>query len=75
MGHSAVTAARIQPILAGETPGENLLIDLTVNLEGLDEVVETVLQDGDIFVTLGAGSIGAWAAEFLARHQSAGKGK
>jgi UDP-N-acetylmuramate--alanine ligase len=45
------------------------------NLEGLDEVVETVLQDGDIFVTLGAGSIGAWAAEFLARHQASGKGK
>jgi len=39
-------------------------------LDGLDEVVETVLQDGDIFVTLGAGSIGAWAAEFLRRHSS-----
>jgi len=34
----------------------------------LNDVVETVLQDGDIFVTLGAGSIGAWAAEFLAQH-------
>ncbi|UCH42005.1 MAG: UDP-N-acetylmuramate--L-alanine ligase [Gammaproteobacteria bacterium] len=45
------------------------------SLDGLDDVVESVLQDGDIFVTLGAGSIGAWAAEFLARHQSAGKGK
>jgi len=45
------------------------------SLEGLDEVVEAVLQDGDIFVTLGAGSIGAWAAEFLARHQASGKGK
>lgn len=45
------------------------------NLEGLDQVVETVLQDGDIFVTLGAGSIGAWSAEFLAQHQPAGKGK
>jgi len=44
------------------------------DLAGLDEVVETVLQDGDIFVTLGAGSIGAWAAEFLARHQPAGEG-
>jgi len=40
------------------------------DLDGLDEVVETVLQDGDIFVTLGAGSIGAWAADFLRRHQS-----
>ena len=45
------------------------------SLEGLDEVLETVLQDDDVFVTLGAGSIGAWAAEFLARHQPAGKGK
>jgi UDP-N-acetylmuramate--alanine ligase len=42
------------------------------DLEGLDEVVETVLQDGDIFVTLGAGSIGAWSAEFLASHQGKG---
>ena len=39
------------------------------NLEGLDEIIETVLQDGDIFLTLGAGSIGAWAADFLNRHQ------
>jgi UDP-N-acetylmuramate--alanine ligase len=38
------------------------------DLQGLDELVETVLQDGDIFVTLGAGSIGAWSAEFLAQH-------
>lgn len=45
------------------------------SLEGLDEVVETVLQDDDVFVTLGAGSIGAWSAEFLARHQASGKGK
>ena len=44
-------------------------------LEGLDDVVETVLQDGDIFITLGAGSIGAWAAEFLAQHSPAGEGK
>jgi len=41
-------------------------------LDGLDDVVETVLQDGDIFVTLGAGSIGAWAADFLRRHQPKG---
>jgi UDP-N-acetylmuramate-alanine ligase len=33
------------------------------------------LQGEDIFLTLGAGSIGAWAAEFLAQHQPAGKGK
>jgi UDP-N-acetylmuramate--alanine ligase len=45
------------------------------DLQGLNEVVETVLQDGDIFVTLGAGSIGAWSAEFLAQHQPIGKGK
>jgi len=45
------------------------------NLDGLDEVVEKVLRDGDIFVTLGAGSIGAWAADFLARHKSKEGGK
>jgi len=45
------------------------------DLEGLDDVVETVLQDDDIFVTLGAGSIGAWAADFLARHATQGEGK
>lgn len=44
------------------------------DLDGLDEVVEKVLEDGDVFVTLGAGSIGAWAAEFLARHQAPGQG-
>jgi UDP-N-acetylmuramate--alanine ligase len=44
-------------------------------LAGLDDVVENVLQDGDIFVTLGAGSIGAWAADFLERHSSTGKGE
>jgi UDP-N-acetylmuramate--alanine ligase len=43
------------------------------DLTGLDEVVESVLQDGDIFVTLGAGSIGAWSADFLARHKAAGE--
>ena len=41
------------------------------NLEGLDEVVESVVQDGDIFVTLGAGSIGAWSADFLTHCKSA----
>ena len=45
------------------------------HLDGLDEIVENLLQDGDIFVTLGAGSIGAWAADFLAAHLPAGKGK
>lgn len=42
-------------------------------LESLAEVVETVLQDGDIFLTLGAGSIGAWSAEFLLNHQEQSK--
>ena len=41
-------------------------------LDGLEDAVESVLQDGDIFVTLGAGSIGAWSADFLARHKAAG---
>ena len=43
------------------------------DLEGLNDVVETVVQDGDILVTLGAGSIGAWSAEFLARHKTGGQ--
>ena len=43
-------------------------------LDGLEEVVETVLQDGDIFLTLGAGSIGAWAADFLKRHRAPEQG-
>lgn len=34
-------------------------------LKSLDEVVDNILQDGDIFLTLGAGSIGTWSAEFL----------
>jgi|TARA_B110000114_G_scaffold23874_1_gene23277 UDP-N-acetylmuramate--alanine ligase len=37
-------------------------------LKNLDEVVKTVLQDNDIFLTLGAGSIGAWSAKFLSEH-------
>jgi UDP-N-acetylmuramate--alanine ligase len=44
------------------------------SLEGLDEVVEAVLLDDDIFLTLGAGSIGAWAAEFVVQHPPSGKG-
>ena len=38
------------------------------DIDSLAEVVETVLQDGDIFLTLGAGSIGAWSVEFLGNH-------
>jgi len=45
------------------------------DLSGLEEVVGSVLQDGDIFVTLGAGSIGAWAADFLAQHSAGGGAK
>ncbi|MCP4431264.1 MAG: UDP-N-acetylmuramate--L-alanine ligase [Gammaproteobacteria bacterium] len=43
------------------------------DIESLAEVVETVLQDGDIFLTLGAGSIGAWSAEFLNSHAERNK--
>ncbi len=38
------------------------------DIESLADVVEAVLQDDDIFLTLGAGSIGAWSAEFLNSH-------
>ncbi|MFT5659362.1 MAG: UDP-N-acetylmuramate--alanine ligase [Gammaproteobacteria bacterium] len=38
------------------------------DLDALDDVVESVLEDGDILLTLGAGSIGAWSAKFLAQH-------
>ena len=44
-------------------------------LGGLEDAVESLLQDGDIFVTLGAGSIGAWAADFLARHAAGSEDK
>jgi UDP-N-acetylmuramate--alanine ligase len=38
----------------------------------LDEVVAQILQDGDIFLTLGAGSIGSWSSEFLTKSKSLG---
>lgn len=38
------------------------------NLEDLNNVLEAVVEDDDILLTLGAGSIGAFAAEFLTRH-------
>jgi len=38
------------------------------DLDALGEIVDSVLEDGDIFLTLGAGSIGAWSAEFLVLH-------
>ena len=41
-------------------------------LDELDEMVETILLDGDIFLTLGAGSIGAWSTQFLTSHQTTG---
>ena len=45
------------------------------DLDSLHEVVDGLLQDGDIFLTLGAGSIGAWSAKFLAKCQQPGQGK
>ena len=39
------------------------------------DLTRKVLQDGDIFVTFGAGSIGAWAADFVSRHRARGKSK
>ncbi len=45
------------------------------NLDELAEQVESLLEDGDIFLTLGAGSIGAWAAEFLADHRAPERGR
>ena len=38
------------------------------DLQSLDQVIEGLLEDGDIFLTLGAGSIGAWSAGFLEGH-------
>jgi UDP-N-acetylmuramate--alanine ligase len=38
------------------------------DIDMLGEIVDSVLEDGDIFLTLGAGSIGAWSAEFLLQH-------
>jgi UDP-N-acetylmuramate--alanine ligase len=43
-------------------------------LSELDQVLEKVIQDGDIVVTLGAGSIGAFANEFVNQYQQAGNG-
>ncbi len=45
------------------------------NLDALNEVVDSLLEDGDIFLTLGAGSIGAWSAEFLAQSHRSGQGR
>ncbi len=45
------------------------------DIESLHEVVDSLLQDGDIFLTLGAGSIGAWAADFLTRCETNGQGQ
>jgi len=45
------------------------------NLDALHEVVDSLLEDGDIFLTLGAGSIGAWSTEFLAQSHRSGQGR
>ena len=42
------------------------------NLDDLEETVASVALDGDIVVTLGAGSIGAWAAAFVERQRPKG---
>jgi UDP-N-acetylmuramate--alanine ligase len=39
----------------------------------LGQAIEDIVDNGDIVVTLGAGSIGAFSAEFLAAHSSTGK--
>ena len=44
------------------------------DLDALHEVVDSLLEDGDIFLTLGAGSIGAWSTEFLAQSHRSGQG-
>ena len=44
------------------------------NLDALHEVVDSLLEDGDIFLTLGAGSIGAWSTEFLTQSHRLGQG-
>ena len=40
----------------------------------LDETLPALIEDGDIVLTLGAGSIGAYAADFLNLHCSESKG-
>jgi UDP-N-acetylmuramate--alanine ligase len=45
------------------------------DIESLQEVVDSLLQDGDIFLTLGAGSIGAWSADFLSQCETNGQGQ
>ncbi len=42
------------------------------DFESLDQVIEGLLENGDIFLTLGAGSIGAWSASFLEQHGAQG---
>ena len=40
------------------------------NIEDLNDVLDTVIQHNDIVLTLGAGSIGAFAAEFIKQHKT-----
>jgi UDP-N-acetylmuramate--alanine ligase len=44
------------------------------DLDSLHGVIDSLLEDGDIFLTLGAGSIGAWSTEFLAQCHRSGQG-
>lgn len=43
------------------------------DINQLDKVLSDVVEDGDIVLTLGAGSIGAFALEFVANHQGGSK--
>ncbi|MCK4708944.1 MAG: UDP-N-acetylmuramate--L-alanine ligase, partial [Gammaproteobacteria bacterium] len=40
------------------------------NIEDLNHVLESVVEDNDILLTLGAGSIGAFTIEFLKQHKA-----
>lgn len=45
------------------------------DFDHLDDVIETIVEAGDILLTLGAGSIGAWSAEFPARYNGNGRNR
>lgn len=45
------------------------------NLEELEETLEGIIENDDIVVTLGAGSIGAFANDFLKQHGTGGGGE
>jgi UDP-N-acetylmuramate--alanine ligase len=45
------------------------------NIAELGSAITDIVNNGDIVVTLGAGSIGAFASEFLAAHRDDGRGE